>query len=157
MITKLLRHVGSLALLIVILGFGILLYQLYWPVRTLEYQVPYLHIESANLHPGQTFPLTVNYCKYIDQTETITGRLRSQDTDQLEKQMVSVTNESVVHRGLEQGCHVIHSAIWKTPVDTIPCHTYRVYFDITYQINAFKTIIRHSVTEPFYLKGDTCS
>jgi len=156
MMTILLRHIGSFALLVVLAGIGILLYQLYWPVRTLEYQVPYLLIGSKDLHPGQALPLTVNYCKYIDQPETITGRLRSQDADQVEKQLVSVTNESVVHRGLESGCHVIHSGIWATPIDTISCHTYRAYFDITYQINAFKTITRHSVTEPFYLKGDAC-
>ena len=144
----------TLTLVVTVILF--LSYQIYWPVRTLEYEKPYLTVENGTPEAGDVLMLGISYCKYTDLGEIVSARMRSQDDDRIENFLVSVTGETAVYRGLESGCHTIHSAIWTIPKAAIPCHTYRAYFDILYQPNAFQRIIRHSVTEPFYLKGGTC-
>ncbi len=129
------------------------IYVFIFPLRTIEYTDKSLGVPSSAIAPGQVLPLKISYCKYANLSERIEGQLVSQDGDRLSKDIVTIDNKTNLQRNLQEGCHTISSNIWKVPSDTLPGHTYMVFFTITYTPNAFRTITVHSISAPFLVQG----
>ncbi len=74
------RHIGTIALMLSGIGFLILLYMLYWPVRTLEPRTQPYKVVTQTIAPGKPILYEVDSCKYVN-LPALTTREMISDTN----------------------------------------------------------------------------
>ncbi len=137
---NLLTHVGTLALIIVSLAFLMLMYVLYWPVRTLEPRTQPYHVVIKTISPGNPILYEVDSCKYVNLPSLTTRELLS-DANTRVNLPSSTTN-------VRPGCSKVLVSSTNVPMGTPPGR-YRLNITLSYQINSFRTEVVRVSTERF--------
>ncbi len=133
-------HIGSIALLLSGLVFLILMYMLYWPVRTIEPRTQPYKVVTQTVAVGKPILYVVDSCKYVDLPALVTRQLVN---DNGQQQTLPSTTSNV-----PTGCNKSISSTTVIPVGT-PLGRYHLDLTLTYQINSFRQTVVRVSTERF--------
>lgn len=115
-------------LTIIVGGFVIFLYWLFWPVNVIKLTGP-VTTDKTSYHPGDRISYTISYCKYIDLGAVVVRSLVNGTR----------TNFTTQNSDIPMGCHTTKLSDLIIP-DYLDSDKYHLEANITYQVNPIRTV-----------------
>jgi hypothetical protein len=138
-----LKYYFSMAVILITLGLlCILMYWMFWPVKTLEVLNNPVPVDKTSYKPGDTIYATVDYCKYTDKTAQVSVAF----VDGIIYYMPTTTTN------VENGCHkvVVKCAV----VPDMPSGTYHIIVNVLYKVNPVREVSIPYWTQDFQIVND---